>query len=242
MSKIYGQFPKEWVREAETDERGLVRVKQRRLEGGNAPVESQLKAEPGDMERRRLERKERGLITVDKEMLRISKDALDAEVWSVEGGEVDRPFLDHPEVVSLMQTYGAYFESGEIVFPEVLPAGKTRRLGTSRTAAVTTVSPMAGQKSYRDRSLIVRKVVLRQGEDVYAEFSDNGLIFGALPYGAPPVTAPDGHKWRCFASAIELARPTSADARSARNEAIAEVTIEYRSGYYPEEIYRPWYA
>ena len=234
MSKVYGQLPLVTRPEATEDERGLITTKRRTMK-----LDPELLA-PGtggqDVLRRRTERNEKGLTIEDAELMRVGADVLGRVTWSVETTEADRPMLEHPEVVSLISDFGGFFEGSELQFPEFLPAGKTRRLKSSREPAQTAISPLAGRKDFADDGRIVRKVVVLAGADAYAETNEAGLIYTALPSGAPPVRPPKGHVWRVFVSTNELARA------SGPNDAIVEVTVEYRSGSYPEALYFPWYG
>lgn len=240
MSKTFGNFPVTIVPEGALDERGMVTVRTRTVDrAGTADL---AKLTGGEVEVRRNQRKQHGLVITETELLRagISKDDIGVERWSSESGEASRPLIDHPEIVSLLQVYGAYYENGELTFPEVLP--KPRRIGTSRSPATTNISPLAGRKSFDDASRTVRKLVVLPGEEAYKEYSLDGLIFEALPTEAPAIAPPPGHVWRCFVSTNELARAATKAAGQARPDTLVEVTVEYRSGYYPRELYAPWYA
>jgi hypothetical protein len=233
MSKILGTFPIVSRPEASEDERGLITTKRRTLK---TTPDLLAQNNQTDVLRRRSERNERGLIVEEAELLRVGADVLGRVTWSVETTEADRPLLEHPEVISLLADYGGYFESSELQFPEFLPAGKRRRVKSSRVAADSSISPLAGRKDYGDVGKTVRKEVVLAGKDAYAEDEVAGLIFKALPAGAPNVALPRGQVWRAFVSTRELARAEGP------NDSIVEVTVEYRSGTYPEEIYFPWYG
>lgn len=240
MAKAYG-FPIERVREAEQDERGLVRARAEKKEVATEATTTLLKKTALDIEGRRRERKEHGLSISEIELLRLGADALDREIWSFGGSGGDRPMLDHLTILDLVNTFGAYYESGEIIFPDLLPDGKKRPVRTSRKGVVTAISPLAGRRSFEDASRTVRKMVLRTGDKIAAEFAMDGRIFSKLPEGAPDVPLPEGHAWRCWVSGQEIARGKSNAGAGART-VIAELTVEFRSGPYPRELYDPWYA
>jgi hypothetical protein len=232
MSQVYGDLPKVLRPEAAEDERGLITTKRRTLGAQPELLAAQTK---GDLVRRRTERREHGLVIEDAELLRAG-DSLGKETWSVETTEADRPMFEHPEVISLISTYGGYFESSELQFPEFLPAGRQRKVNSARGGAQTSISPLAGRKDFADVGVTVRKEVVLAGKEAYAEMGDAGLIYKVLPAGAPPVATARGQAWRVFVSTRELARA------SGPNDSIVEVTVEYRSGTYPEELYYPWYG
>lgn len=232
MAQVHGQLPHTRRIRAETDETGVARVTVRRLTTQPGALAARVTGE--SVPQRRVELPLHGVFATEEEHEVLDPALLDVEKWSADTEPGDRPLIAHPNPVRLLRDYGGYTKDGEIVFPEINPAGM-QRLRSARGQTATDLNPLFGRRDFEDVALVVRCRIVRRGDD-WSDYARAGRIYTALPAGAPPLRAPAGHAWRCWVSADVPPK------RSVKWPALMRVELEYRSGDYPRALYSEWYG